>query len=377
MNPKRKQEKTSHGEGAKLASICLFFLPGFFIFAACTPKSQASNTSKPPLAVRAIHAKKGPIKETIRYVGTVHSRNEIKVLARVTGKVAALPVDEGKRAKRGVALALIAAPEMDARVNRLYAEVLRAKQESDFLCQQAETDRNLLSSHAISKIKSDASRQKCKSSRAALDAAEAGLHELKVMALKTVERAPFAGKVLSWLAEPGENVMPGRPILIFGDDPLELRVHVHEKDVRAGIGKGSVAILMPEGMKPFRARVDFLAPMALGVGRMMEVKIPLGDDIASRMFHGMSVDVAFVLKEKSDAVSVPVGAVLRTKAENGVFVVQENVAHWKTVRPLIREKGWIAVDGDVDEGDLVVVGNLEALKDSLPVYPVSMERKAP
>ncbi|NOZ00382.1 MAG: HlyD family efflux transporter periplasmic adaptor subunit [Deltaproteobacteria bacterium] len=240
---------------------------------SCGSPSLPSKSPQ-PMAVRIAAVRIGHVKDSLRYVGTVHSRNEIKVLARVAGKVAQLPIKEGETADRGDVLARIAAPEMNARVSRLKAEVARARKESAFLCRQAEVDQRLLSSNAISKVKDDASRQKCASSRAALKAARAGLNELKVMAGNTVESAPFPGTVLQWLAEPGENLMPGRPILMFGDAPLEIRVQVYEKDVIAGIGKGTSVILLPDPQHEVRAAVASVSPMAVGPGRMVEIQSP-------------------------------------------------------------------------------------------------------
>jgi len=353
----------------------LLLLPVFFL-ASCKSPAPTDEVTR-PLAVRTIQVRTGPIKEVLNYVGTVHSRNEIKVLARVAGKVAALPVKEGETARRGAAVAYIAAPEMDARVTRLHADVSRAQEESAFLCQQAKTDLNLLASNAISKLKSDASRQKCESSRAALKAANAGLSELKVLAGNTVERAPFNGKVLQWLAAPGENAMPGRPILIFGDQPLEVRVKVHEKDIGAGIEKGTRVILSPARPDPTRAEVSFVAPVAIGPGRMLEVRIPVTKKDVSGLQHGMSIDVSFVTSEKPEAVMVPVQALGKKKIGFGVYVVHDDIARWKTVRPSIREKGWIAVEADLKIGERVVVGNLEVVQDGSAVYPVDSERLEP
>jgi RND family efflux transporter MFP subunit len=292
----------------------------------------------------------------------------------VIGKVSKLPYKEGEKARRRAVIAYIAAPEMDARVTRLRAEVSRAKEESVFLCQQSETDRHLLANHAISQLKNDVSRQKCESSKAALKAAEAGLIELGVLAGNTVERAPFDGKILRWLTEPGENVMPGRPVLMFGDEPLEVRVAVHEKDMGAGIQKGTRVILFPDRFAPVRSEVSFISPMAIGRGRMVEVRIPITKKDAMGWQHGMSVDLGFVIREETKALLVPIHAVAKNEHGSGVFVVLGTTAKWKNVISSIQEKGWVAVDSDLKNGDRVVVGNLEALKEGTKVYPVDSER---
>ncbi len=351
-----------------LASISLLCL-----LPSCTPPTPAQH-DQAPLAVRTIGVRSGTIRQTLGYVGTVHSQNEIKVLARVVGKVSYLPFKEGQMARRGSVLVYIAAPEMNSRVSRLRAEVSRAQQESAFLCQQSETDHSLFSSKVISKLKSDASRQKCESSKAALKAAQAGLNELMVLAGNTVERAPFNGRVLQWLTEPGENTMPGKPILMYGDELLEIRVKVHEKDISSGIKEGTVVLISTRESNPIRTKVSFIAPMALGPGRMVEVRIPLLTSRPNQLQHGMSVDVDFVLREKTDASMVPVDSIITKDNESGVYVAKREKAVWKNVAPSIKHNGWIAIDSGLEDGDRVVVSNLDVVRDGMKIYPVDMER---
>jgi membrane fusion protein, multidrug efflux system len=359
--------------GPKLANTCLLAMVVLFTFSSCKPSSPGPEPER-PLAVRTIAVRTGPIKESIQYVGTVHSRNEIKVLARVAGKVSELPVMEGETAKQGKALAQISAPEMVARVTRLKADVVRAEEESAFLCQQSQLDMTLSKSGAIRKINADASLQKCKSSKAGLKAAKAGLKEIKSLAGNAIERAPFDGKVLNWLTEPGENTMPGRPILMFGDETLEVRVSVHEKDVGAGIQKGTKVIMTLEHSDPVTAEVSFVAPLAMGPGRMVEVRIPVAQGDVNRLQHGRSIDVNFVVREANEAVMIPVNALGKYKSESGVYVVHNNTAQWKPVTASIRENGWVAVAADLKNTDRVVVGNLAVVQDGSVVYPVDFER---
>jgi hypothetical protein len=183
--------------------------------------------------------------------------------------------------------------------------------------------------------------------------------------------------VLQWLAEPGENVMPGRPILLFGDESMEVRVKAHEKDVVAGIHIGTGVILFPDEPDRVRAEVSNVAPMATGSGRMFEVRILVAKEDAIRLQHGMSIDVSFVLGEKLESLMVPANAVIKTKRGFGVYLIRDNITRWTSVTPSIQEEGWIGVEADLKKGDRVVAGNLEVVKDALEVYPVSIERDVP
>ncbi len=344
----------------------------FISLAGCS-KHENKVLTQPPLAVEIVTVKRADIKESIHYVGTVHSRNEINILARVSGKIADLPVNEGEDVKAETDLALITAPEMSARVNRTRAELLKAKEESSFLCDQAKLDGELLKKGSLSKIIVDSSMQKCRSSRAAFKAAKAGLKEIKSIAGNVVESAPFDGKVLKWLTEPGENIMPGRPILKFGDNLLEVRVNVHEKDISSGIKNDTPALLTLDNRKVILSKIYKISPMASGPGRMVEVRIPLDDNDARLIKHGMSVDVKFIVNEHKDVLTVPVNAVLETDSQKGVFVVKNRKAIFKEITSSISDEGLIEINGSVKAGDFVITGALDTVKNNMNVYPVKKE----
>jgi membrane fusion protein, multidrug efflux system len=284
------------------------------------------------------------MKQTLHYVGTVHSRDEIKILARMAGRVVELPAREGEAVATGAVLARVAAPETEARASRLRAEVGRAEKESAFLCRQATVDERLRRTEAISPIQADTSRQRCDVSEAGVKAARSSLRELEIMAAKTVERAPFQGTVLQWLSRPGENTLPGRPLMRFGGTALEIRVRVHEKDLGRGLGRGARVILSSEGHPPLRASVSSVSPIAVSPGRTVEIRVDIPEEEVARFVHGRSVDVAFVLAEQTDATSVPRGALQETKAGSSVFLVtQGDQIQRRRVVPSIREQGWVAI----------------------------------
>jgi RND family efflux transporter MFP subunit len=343
------------------------FVPG------CKKKSIPAPKIR-PLAVRMVPVRLGQISEGVTYVGTLHSRQEIRILARIAGKVADLPVAEGDEAKKGTVLARISAPETRARIAKMQAEIARVKTESDFACSQAKTDQKLLKSKAISRIRADASMQKCRSSQAALKALKAGLDELRLVAARSQETAPFEGRVLQWISRPGENIMPGRPILLFGGRDLEIRVMVQERDLGKRVRQGEPVVLMPGTKKETWAKVGSIAPMAMGPGRLVEVKIPITLKQARTLGlgHGMSVDVKFVTKQKKDALLVPASCVKRTNGKSVLFKVHDDHLKAVPVDTGLRAGQWIEiVTTAIRPEDQVVSGNLDMLKDGMLVYPVT------
>ncbi|MBW2735079.1 MAG: efflux RND transporter periplasmic adaptor subunit, partial [Deltaproteobacteria bacterium] len=307
------------------------------------------------------------------------SRREAKILARLAGSLTVLPAAEGAKVKEGQIVARLATPDLRQRAKRLVAERSRAELEATFLCEQQGIDAKLVAKNAIPRTRLDSSSHRCKSSKKALAAAKAGLAEFGATQRKSTERAPFAGWVLKHLAEAGENVFPGKPVLLLGGEQLEVRVKVSERDMARGIRLGSkVLVRRPHGAKREATvlQVSRIAPMAAGPGRIAEVGIAVPRDAAIKPLHGASIDVAFVLREEEAATAVPLRAVRSGSAAGNaqnkatLYVVEEGIAKAKQVTLGVAEKGWISISPALKPSSQVVVSNLDVVREGMALYPV-------
>jgi membrane fusion protein, multidrug efflux system len=339
-----------------------------------------------PQAVRVIGAQDRLLVHRTAYVGTVRSAREVKVLGRVAGTLTDLPIAEGKHAERGAVLARIDAPDVAARADQARAERERAAAERDYACETFATEQKLYEGGAISAAELDRSRRQCRSGEAAVRAASAQTRELAGRLTDRTERAAFAGRVLEHLAEPGEYVTPGRPLVLMGDGVLELEVAVSERDVAHPVahgetvdlrhaGRASVAVdtevevHVPGGQ--ITSRVASVAPRADGPSRTFLVRIPLPPDIGVR--HGMSLDVDFILERSDEETTVvPVEAIVRDQQGAALFLVEGDVVRRHSVTTGIAEKGWVAVTSPLPPGARVAVSNLDVLHDGAAIYPVAV-----
>ncbi len=368
---------TSPNEGARprrgvrhmlfaVAAVSLSLFGPAWLGLGCATDEPRPAADSAPVAVRVAPIVRADLARSVAYVGTVHSRREVEVVARTAGRVIALS-GEGETVGAGRAVARIAVPEIKARVSRLEAELQRAETERDFLCDSFQRDQRLAETGAISKTQLDRSRRACENANAAVAAARAGRREIGAARGKSSETAPFAGRVLQWLAEPGQNVMPGSPLLVFGSHDLEVRAAVGERDLARGVRDG-IPARVRLGEKALRLAVASVAPMATGPGRTTEVTVALPGDVGPG--HGTSVRVDFVVAEAAGAVAVPAAAIAESAAGSIVFVIEGGRARAVAVAPGIRDRGHIGVDGELAVGDMVAVSNLELLEDGSEVFAV-------
>ena len=370
-------ESSSLRTSAKQASTCLLLSIAIVATLGCasataTPDEGSAAVSAPqPRAVRTVAVRVGPLREVVRYVGTVRSHREVTVLAQLPGTLIAQPAREGETVEEGAVLARIASPETEARVARVQAELQRARTDSAWRCDRYQTDRRLRRSGAIPQAQLDQSRGACHGGRAAVRAAQAQLREMEALLAKAVERAPFAGRVLLWHGEPGENVLPGRPLLRLGDREREVLVRVAESDVRRGIRPGTAALLDLSPAAATPSSVTWVAPQTTGPARALDVVVALPPEVPDDLRHGMSVDVSFVLAEALDAVAVPERALQRGPDGDAILLVVGDRLERHPVVPGVRAEGWVAVEPPPPGESRVVVGGLETLVDGARVFTVS------
>lgn len=372
-----KTEK-NYVHSLKLASTCkqsgrvcmtAILTAGLLLLSVSCAKNKPESPDKTaPTAVRVAPVMQQNLAQRISYVGTVHSQREVKVLAQTAGAVLSL-TPEGEIVREGSTVARITAPEISARSSRMEAEVERAQTERDFLCETYKTDRKLGEAGAITKRQVDMSKKACDAATAALNAARAGSREVVAVRGKNTEQAPFGGLVLQWLVEPGQNVMPGMPLLLFGSHNLEVRVKVAERDIEKGV-RVNIPVLVRLGGEAHRLQVSRIAPTATGLGRTFDVRIAIPNELSATMAQGTSIRIEFLVAEATNSIAISEKALTKINGTDAIFIIDDNRAREVKVIPGIRDRGLIEVKGEVTVGAWVAMSNLDLLKNGAHVFAV-------
>lgn len=352
-----KNKKNSLNRLALLLALTVFTT---LAFTSCTEKN-GNRPKDRPVAVRAMKPIMTDMQNRLSYVGTVHANREVRVIAQVQGTVIKLPKPAGAAIQIGELVAEIDAPDLRANVERLTAE-------RDYWCRRQESDQRLVQAEALPAEQAEASLRACRSAKAALAEVEAKLAKAK-------EHSPISGKVLAWLAEPGQHVMPGQPILLLGDNDLEIHVEVVEEDLRRGIQIGTPAQVRDWRGGEFQTKVMEVASVTSGIARTFSVELPMPspDNHRENLRIGASMRVDFILAANRSALAVPVEAIARQGDRIHIFLIRQNHAAKKEVTTGIEQDGLIEVAFDWNGEDWVAVSNLGSLKDSVEVFPVEIE----
>jgi len=256
------------------------------------------------------------------YSGEVRARHESDLAFRVGGKMVTRQVDVGSAVRKGAALA-----RLDPQDARLAVDASRsqlAAAEADHALAKVELDRyvELHAKNFVSKAVLDARQTTFNTTKARLAQARAQLATARNQSAYTDLEADADGVVTAVLAEPGQVVAAGQPVVRLAR-PEEKEVVIHVPESRLAELREATQVLIalwtqPE--KPYAGRVREIAPNADPVTRTFTVKVSLlQPDPSVRL--GMTANVLLGERSTHQIVTLPLAAVVQENGRTSVWVV--------------------------------------------------------
>jgi RND family efflux transporter MFP subunit len=341
--------------------------------------------------------------------GYVVARREATVSSKVTGKIAAVLIEEGMTVEEGQLLAQLDDQTLRPQLALAERQLEATRAELDEVrVRRAEAERNLrrLTRLNEQQLSSELDLDRAQSEVAALEARLAALERAVAVADATVRvraqdiedlevRAPFAGVIVSKDAQPGEMVSPisagggftrtGIATLVDMDS-REIEVDVNESfinRVRADQKAEAVLDAYPDWVIP--SHVINIVPTADRQKATVKVRIGF-DELDPRILSNMGVKVTFLDSNGADApapaasgaaqprpaVRVPAGAVLRDGATSFVWRVRDGRVERVAVRAGTERNGEIEVLAGISAGDVVVATPVADLAEGAAVDAVPL-----
>jgi multidrug efflux system membrane fusion protein len=298
------------------------------------------------------------------YSGEVRARHESDLAFRVGGKMVARHVDVGSVVRKGAALA-----RLDPQDARLAVEAARsqfAAAAADHALAKAELDR-YLELHAksfVSKAVLDARQTAFNTTEARLEQTRAQLATAQNQSAYTELEADADGVITAVLAEPGQVVAAGQPVVRLAR-PEEKEVVIHVPESRLAELREAHEVLValwtqPE--KPYAGRVREISPNADPVTRTFTVKVSvLEPDPGVRL--GMTANVLLGERSARQVITLPLAAVVQEDGRSSVWVV-DPATRKVNPRPIevgaYREDGVTVLSG-LAAGEVVVAAGAHKL----------------
>jgi RND family efflux transporter MFP subunit len=337
----------------------------YFAMGSAIPAESGAAASVKKVRVAAVENASDP--RELRFSGVTRAAQRARLSFSLGARLAGRPVEVGDQVKRGQVLARLDDSEVKNGLATARATLAEAQARRGQLERDVERVEKLHAAKAATAEELEKTRTGLESLVAASDAAGARVREVERLVGETSLRAPYDGTITEVLAEPGEFVGPGRPILILsGEGDTEVQLEVPES-LLGQLQPGApvpVKVSMLGG-RSVTGQIRSLGRSAAGPGQLFPVVVSL--DPAAGVPAGATAELAFRVGD-SATLSVPVGAVVDPGGRRPAVFRIEKGTSGEVVRKVQVELGSlvggrVTVRGSLAAGDRVVVGGQRGLLD--------------
>ena len=399
----------------KKLSIAVIFIAGaallFWRWTVRTP-SEADDPNHPvatsgetPAAVTRVERQS--FDNALTIAGEFKPFQDVDVHAKVAGYIRKIYVDVGDRVKEGQTIAVLEIPELaaqlagaDAAVRRAQEEIRRAQSDVERaqsthaaahsayarLKQAADSRAGLVAQQEVddSHAKDLEAEAQVSSARAALSSAQQQLevaqaNQQQFAALSNYSHivAPFAGVVTNRYADTGALIQAGTssstqalPVVRLAQTSKLRLVLAIPESVAAQIHLGDpVKVRVQALQQDIEGKVSRFADSLDRQTRTMETEIDF-DNRDGHLIPGMYAETRLSLREKKDALTIPLEAVTRNGNDATVLAVNaQNIVEERHVRLGLEDEKRVEVVSGLTDGDRVIIGNRSEFHNGQKIQP--------
>lgn len=326
-------------------------LLSILVIAAAFP---AGGQQFPPTPVIVAEVVRQPIQDEVELVGATQPRHASLVASQIEGKVISRAKEAGQDARRGELLF-----QLDTSL--VSAALVEARADVELQGFNYAQNTQLFEKEAISE-------QQLRDSAYQLDRAHAKLQNLEKQLADTAIRAPFRGHLVQTFSELGEWVSRGQGVArLIAIDTVRVYVNVPEAHVPR-LQVGGIAQVFIDALGALGIEGRIVATLAEGYAEShtfpVVVEIP---NPAGRIRSNMAARVRFRIQHPEASLLIPKDALVNGPFGPMVFLAVEDKAVGRPLKPGAPYNGYVAVEGQLQPGDLAIVRGNERLRDGQPI----------
>lgn len=344
--------------GTNLAGWALA-LAVVFVAAGCGGAANGNEgadteeeTVRIPVQTRSVQL--GGVTAAYEGTATLEAEREATVVARTSGVMLELMVEEGDRVERGQVLARLDSDRHRLEVQQAQAQLDRLK--SDFERLKELHARELVSSDQFEQARSEFEFQK-----AAIEMARLELSYTEV-------KAPISGVVSKRLVKEGNWIQDQQAMFEIDDfQPLEAVLHVPEKELSL-LQPGYPVTVRSDALpgRTFQGTVDRISPVVNPQTGTFDVTVELPNEDAT-LKPGLFVRARIVYDKRNGVPLIPRTALLTEDGSDSVFVIEDGVAKKQVISVGYDDGQSVEVAEGLQEGQDVVTVGQNSLRDGTPV----------
>lgn len=288
------------------------------LLVACSKKPEAEA---PPRPVRLMKLQPAGADSTVTYSGNVQARIESRLGFRVGGKVAARLVDVGATVKKGQVLARLDLADLKLAESGSRAQLEAARTERDLARNDLKRFDDLYAKGFISAAEQQRRKATYDAAEARYQQAQAGLGNQSNQLAYGELLADGEGVVTAIEAEVGQVVSPGQPVVrVAQTGEKEVVIALPEDQVgQVRVGTAATVRLWADEARTLPGHVREIAPAADAATRTYTVRVALPSPPAELRL-GMTATVVLAREATTQALSVPLSALLQTNGHSQVWI---------------------------------------------------------
>jgi multidrug efflux system membrane fusion protein len=352
------------------------FALGFYLVSM--PKEAPKGRIGAPTTVTTTTAKTGSIGVYLDAIGTVTPVYTASIFSQVTGVVVSVNYQEGQIVKKGD-------PLVDIDDRQYQAQLVQAQG-------ALQRDENVLGQAAMDLARYQAAWARNGVAKQLLDDQE----KLVLQEQGTVKndegavqfdqlqveychiKAPIPGRVGLRPIDPGNLVTAGTSAVNSTATPLVVVTQIQPITVVFTIAEDSLGQVMDELRNGAKLTVDVYdraAQKQLASGELIAVDNQIDTTTGTvkvrasfanadfALFPNQFVNARLLVKTLPDVTLVPSSAIQQNGQTSFVYVIQDNVAHLRNIKPGVSDNGFTQVEG-VNPGDVLADSSFDKLQDN-------------
>jgi len=294
-----------------------------------------------------------------RAASVIEANRMVELVAKTTGRVRTINVEEGDWVEEGQILA-----EMENDRERI--QLRKAELTVSDRARQVERGRSMHEQELISRQELDDQESALSMAQAERDLAAIALEDTRI-------RASFAGQITERKVVPGQQLAIAGPVFTIADfTPLRVRVHLPEAVARKIKPGQRVLVATEAAVEPLTAEVERISPVVDPNTSTVRLTLLLSDeDDAARV--GGFVKVRITTEEHHNALSIPKTALVEEGALRNVFVAEADTVRKVEIQTGLYDETHVEVIDGLFAGDHVVAMGQGGLRTGSPIKALNAD----
>jgi membrane fusion protein, multidrug efflux system len=338
-------------------------------------EAKKAKPAPPKIVITTATAKKGNIGVYLDAIGTVVPVYTASIVSQVNGVIIAVHYKEGQLVKKGDAL--IDIDSRPYRANLLQAE--GALQRDENVLAQAKMDLERYQAawarNAIAKQILDDQEKLVLQDEGTVKNDQGTVEYDKIQVAFCHITSPIAGRVGLRLVDPGNTVQStgGTTLAVITQlTPITVVFTIPEDSLGPVIGRLKKKAKLPVDALDRSAQTKIATGQLLTLDNLIDTTTGTVKGRASfdnkndGLFPNQFVNTHLLVNTLQGVTLIPASAIQQNGQASFVYVIQNNVAHMRSVKPGVTNGGETQLDG-INPGDVVANSTFDKLQDNTPI----------